>query len=258
MIGIYKITNPKGKIYIGQSKDVEYRFSDYKRLRCKNQPKIYNSLVKYGTEKHVFEIILECELSELNDKERYYQELFNCVNNGLNMSLVDCSTSRKEMSFDTKQKMRLIKLGKKLSIEHKNKISTGNLGKTISDETKLKMSMSKKGIKQSKEHIEKLSKIKTGKTHSNETKNKRSLALKGRIIPKETRLKISKSKIGYKQSEKHKENFRLANVNTLLNIQTGIFYFGTKEAAESINMNLSTFQGNFKKNRRNNTPFIYV
>ena len=37
MIGIYKITNPKGKIYIGQSINIENRFKVYKRYNCKGQ-----------------------------------------------------------------------------------------------------------------------------------------------------------------------------------------------------------------------------
>lgn len=35
--GIYKITNPNGKIHIGQSIDLECRFKCYKYLKCKNQ-----------------------------------------------------------------------------------------------------------------------------------------------------------------------------------------------------------------------------
>ena len=49
MIGIYKITSPSGKIYIGQSKDIEKRFKAYKNLKCKGQPYIYRSLLKYGS-----------------------------------------------------------------------------------------------------------------------------------------------------------------------------------------------------------------
>lgn len=43
MIGIYKITNPKGKVYIGQSIDINERFKTYSYLKCKNQTKLYNS-----------------------------------------------------------------------------------------------------------------------------------------------------------------------------------------------------------------------
>lgn len=81
MIGIYKITNPKGRIYIGQSRDIEYRFSTYKKVRQRltQQPKLYNSIKKYGVDAHKFEVVTECNEDELNILERYYQELFNCV-----------------------------------------------------------------------------------------------------------------------------------------------------------------------------------
>ena len=48
MIGIYKIINPKGKIYIGQSIDIDRRFNEYKKLQCNQSKKIYYSLKKYG------------------------------------------------------------------------------------------------------------------------------------------------------------------------------------------------------------------
>ena len=69
MVGIYKITNPKGKVYIGYSKDIENRFKYYKRLNCKGQRKLYNSLKKYGPDNHIFEIVEECNLVDLNLKE---------------------------------------------------------------------------------------------------------------------------------------------------------------------------------------------
>jgi group I intron endonuclease len=79
MIGIYKITSPTKKIYIGQSVNIEKRILSYKGLHCKNQTIIYNSLKKYGVDKHKFEILCECEISELNDKERYYQDLYSAI-----------------------------------------------------------------------------------------------------------------------------------------------------------------------------------
>ena len=49
MIGIYKITSPTNKIYIGQSTNIENRWNDYyKMIRCKRQTRLYNSLKKYG------------------------------------------------------------------------------------------------------------------------------------------------------------------------------------------------------------------
>lgn len=54
--GIYKITNPSGRIYIGKSIDIYKRWNQYKSLRCISQPKLYWSLKKYGVDNHIFEI----------------------------------------------------------------------------------------------------------------------------------------------------------------------------------------------------------
>lgn len=74
--GIYKITNPNGKVYIGQSKNILNRYYKYNNVNCKGQSVIYNSLKKYGPENHKFEIVEECESSLLNQKEMYYKIKF--------------------------------------------------------------------------------------------------------------------------------------------------------------------------------------
>lgn len=76
-IGIYKITNPKGKNYIGSTIDLKRREKEYKNLKCKNQTLIYNSLKKYGWENHTFEIVEECDLEQLNEKEIYWTIYYN-------------------------------------------------------------------------------------------------------------------------------------------------------------------------------------
>lgn len=68
MIGIYKIISPSGKIYIGQSIDIDRRIYDYILLRCKAQTILYNSLKKHGFNNHVFEIIEECDIDKLNER----------------------------------------------------------------------------------------------------------------------------------------------------------------------------------------------
>lgn len=48
MVGIYKITSPSKKVYIGQSTNIKYRFYRYSILDCKQQKKLYNSIKEYA------------------------------------------------------------------------------------------------------------------------------------------------------------------------------------------------------------------
>lgn len=58
MVGIYKITSPTNKIYIGQSWDIDNRKRAYKSaIKVKSQTHIYNSIRYYGWENHILEII---------------------------------------------------------------------------------------------------------------------------------------------------------------------------------------------------------
>src|SRR5438105_2673905 len=79
-VGIYKITSPSGKVYIGQSRDIKYRFQRYRRLSCKSKPKILSSLTKYGSCNHSFDIIhsLPLDVSQdiINKYEVFYMELY--------------------------------------------------------------------------------------------------------------------------------------------------------------------------------------
>lgn len=91
-VGIYKITSPTGKIYIGKSKDIEKRWEkDYKKLQCIRQPKLYRSFIKHGVANHIFEILEECNdiyLDELEIWWKYYYDI-KCVENGLCYSYID-------------------------------------------------------------------------------------------------------------------------------------------------------------------------
>jgi group I intron endonuclease len=130
MIGIYKITSPSGKIYIGQSIDIENRWKKYYKLECKDQRKLYNSLAKYTPEKHIFEVVEECVLIELNQKENYYITYFNSINKGLNIREAGTHgyhSDETKQIMSEKAKLRPLswknKKGIKLSKEHCDKIS---------------------------------------------------------------------------------------------------------------------------------------
>jgi len=157
MVGIYKITSPSNKIYIGQSIHIEKRFKDYKNLHgARNQPALYSSFIKHGVENHIFEVIEECSIEYLNDRERYWQEHYNTLNrDGLNCLLTHSTTMSGRLSEETKKKIsegvRASSKNRnyKHSEETKKKISIGNRGKKLTEEHKEKL----KGPK-SKEHRE--------------------------------------------------------------------------------------------------------
>ena len=94
MIGIYKITSPSNKVYIGQSIDVENRLKRYKYFVSKKQTRLYYSILKYGYDNHTYEVVEECKVEELNERERYWQDFYDCLNNGLNCRL----TTTKDIS----------------------------------------------------------------------------------------------------------------------------------------------------------------
>ncbi len=108
--GIYKITSPTGKIYIGQSTNINRRFYIYRLLHCKPQAKLYGSLKKHGVENHLFEIIHECDRSELNPLEEYYINKFDTLNCGLNLKP---GGDAKALSDSTKGKISRANSGSK-------------------------------------------------------------------------------------------------------------------------------------------------
>jgi len=142
MIGIYKIINPKGKIYIGQSTDIEKRKKQYQNLEKEGLgPKILNSIKRYGWEQHIHEIIEECSLEQLDEKEIYWGLYYKTLEPefGLNLRL---GKGRGICSEETKNLIRSKAIGRKLSSEAVEKIRQSkignkyNLGRKHSEEIK--------------------------------------------------------------------------------------------------------------------------
>lgn len=91
--GIYKITNKiNGKCYIGKSTNIHHRWIEHKSLsrEIKNggdEYAIHCAIRKYSIENFSFEIIEECSLEHLNEKEKYWIEYYNSYENGYNETL---------------------------------------------------------------------------------------------------------------------------------------------------------------------------
>jgi group I intron endonuclease len=232
MIGIYKITSPAGRIYIGQSTDIDYRFSSYKRLKCKPQLRIYNSFMKHGVDNHVFEIVEECSPESLNERERYWQDFYNVLGKeGLNCLLVSTDSLQRVLSDEMKLKISNSLTGFRHTEESRAKISKGLTGRPVSDETRRKLSESNKN-----------------KHCSPETARKISEALKGRKIPKEVIEKRRKSQSGSNS----------AHARIVLNTENGVFYGCIKEAADCYGISRSTLNNFLIGHRKNKTSLVYA
>jgi hypothetical protein len=75
MIGIYKITNPNGRVYIGQSRCIRYRWQNHSK-KSNTASIVSSSIQKYGIENHTFSVVHQLpddvEQSVLDDYERLY------------------------------------------------------------------------------------------------------------------------------------------------------------------------------------------
>lgn len=193
--GIYKITSPSEKIYIGQSININKRFREYKKIQnCKHQTRLFNSFKKHGIGKHRFEIICQCAESELNDLEKYYIGLYQTFNSEYGLNLRDGGRKSKA-SDETRKKisesllMRKEKLGYFHSPETIKKISISNTGFKHSEKSKKLMSETRRGVNNPN----------FGKPKTEEIKQKmRTSALlrlekQGYINSHETRKKISET-----------------------------------------------------------------
>ncbi|APZ82878.1 hypothetical protein [Flavobacterium phage FL-1] len=236
MIGIYKITSPSGKVYIGQSVNIKKRLQDYKCVKGDKQPKLYRSFRKYGFEKHKIEVVCQCTVEELNDKERYYQDLFSCIGkNGLNCVLTTSSDRSGFVSEFVKDKLR----GKSRSEHVRLKISESHKGKKHTKETRLKIAKNSRNI--SEETRQKYRDSHIGPTHTLEARKKISEAGKGRVFSEESRMKIV-----------------LSHGKRVLNKETGEIYLSMAKAAKAINHNEAWLGKKLNGFTNNNTNLILL
>ena len=160
MIGIYKITNTiNHKFYIGQSNNINRRFSEHKNLNHEKCPSLLAAYKKYGVENFTFEVLEECKIEELDDREMYYIELLNPQ---YNRTKGGCGVKGRNLSDEVKK--RLSEKGKKQwdakSDEEKKKFIKNNLkgwrkGHPVSEYVRQRVRETHLGTKQPKELIEK-------------------------------------------------------------------------------------------------------
>lgn len=222
--GIYKITSPSNKIYIGQSVNIMGRWGIYNGLHCKLQSKLYSSLKKYGANNHKFEILCQCSREELNNLEVYYIGLYNSFNTECGLNLKEGGGGKGKLSDEAKRNMSAGQKGKKMPEGFGAKIGLIIKGRKMSEKQKAQISARQKGRKRTPETIakwrasyvppviseetrEKLRVSSTGRKRSPESIAKTIFHNTGRKVSDETRKKMREKALGNTRGlgKKHSE-----------------------------------------------------
>jgi group I intron endonuclease len=204
IIGIYLITSPSRRHYVGQSKDIDKRWISYKNMTCKTQPVLFRSFEKHGVERHTFTVLEECSGALLNERERYWQDYYQVLDGGLNCLLTSTLDKPKVYSLEVCNKISESNKGKEITIEHREKLRIAFLGeknhfygKTHTEETRAKISKAHKGRKITGEALENIRKSK---------KKGKDNPLFGIPRTEELKQKIREKHLGKVLTESHKEN----------------------------------------------------
>ena len=162
---IYKLESPSNRVYIGQTVDLEDRIKQYRNYmnyKGRKQPKLFNSIKKYGWENFKIEILLDnVPMSMLDNVEIKYIHEYNSFKglNGLN-----CTPGGGVLRGEDHPLF-----GKKLSEETGKKISNSMKGRKASTQAKENMSKARRGKKQPN-----ISKVQLGKKRKLFTEEHRS------------------------------------------------------------------------------------
>lgn len=181
IIGIYKITSPSGRMYIGQSWNIKKRWKDHRNAK-KLHGRLVESLKKYGWKNHIFEIVHELPLDVDQSVMDVYECLYIAQYQSLGFKILNLRTggARGKHTEESKNKMSVQKMGKFAGDRHPL------YGKPRTEEVK-----------------EALRKANTGKKYSDELKAKLSAMRQGSLHPS----------YGKKRSEESKEKMRIAALN---------------------------------------------
>ena len=226
---VYKIENPIGEIYVGGSTNAFKRYGQYSGNSFKGQPKLFASFEKYGKEKHTFEVIEECEKSDLHKRERYWSLFYDVIEKGLNL---DITGDGENPVIRDKDVLRRIGDGHRGKPPHPNALAAF-----------LKMIT---GKKQSPEHIEKRKMW----GEKNPMYGKPGY-WKGKKIPEHVKEKL-------REANKDKFLGKNNNAKKVIDITTGEIYDCAKRVALMLGIKYKTFLAQLQGRNKNKTNFRYL
>lgn len=212
---IYLIINLiNGKMYVGQTRQkLELRIGEHKRKGNKNSLGIDGAIKKYGWENFKVEILEECPIEMLNEREIFWiAELKTKVPNGYNLTDGGGGGYGHSPSAETRAKISAANKGrpapnkgKPCSEDTRRKISEANKGKPAYNKGKPSPNKGKpshrKGKKLPKETCDKMSAARMGAKNPNYGKHRKHT--------EDTKAKIGESLRAYwakKRAEKNLEN----------------------------------------------------
>ena len=196
LVGIYKITSPTGRIYIGQSWNIVKRMKTHKA--CKSNRLLANSITKYGKENHHYRVVqtLPPDVSQevLDNYECFFIDQFteagfkmmNLKGGGSNGKMSESSKAllKKNFTQERKEDLRKKYTGENNPMYGKKGELCPNFGikrpKEFGEAVKARNSGEKNGF--------------FGKTHTVEYKEETRKRMSERTVSKSTRDKIAKAR----------------------------------------------------------------
>lgn len=286
--GIYKITSPDGKVYVGQATNIERRFKyqHQKMENLKKHSRLYISVLEHGLENHTLSVLEECKKEELNDRERFWQDFYDVLSeNGLNSRLT--TTKNKPGKF---RRETVILFSKALYKREDNTIGQKAMadalrGKRIAPKTKeirrnneksklisgICVVNSENGVfyNSIKEAAESLS-ITLNRMHDmlhNKVHNNTPLRIaeEGTFSLKEPKPKNVKvfsqkhiEKLKEAQAKRYANQTEKYNEKIVFDTAMGIFYKNCREAAEVLKVSPGHLSTILNGKKRNNTSLIFA
>lgn len=176
--GIYVITSPSGKRYVGQSVNIRRRWIRHKqdlKSGIHVNRKLLNTALKYGVDSLTFSVWCNCAVGDLGLLEQIaYDEIKPELNLG---TCGDAPLLGKNHTEATKRRLRLANLGRKMSPEAIEKVREARAKQVFPPET-----------------LEKRRKAMTGRRHTEAAIERMRLAAAVRSANAATRAKLSETR----------------------------------------------------------------
>lgn len=212
-----------GKVYIGQSKNVNKRKNKHFTLlrhNKHNNKHLQSAWNKYSEKNFVFEIIESFESYDpdiINEREIFWIKYYNSFNKDFGYNNTSGGDGIKNYKHTEEAKKKISEASKKqkLSKEHKEALLKSITGRKKSEEELKKLSNAAKGRKISEWHKEQLRKGREAYKITDEVRKKISDSRKGFKMSEEQKQKLSRINKGKPSNNKKLSNEDIENIKQI-------------------------------------------